>query len=400
MPERTNTCVNSDCRKQFTYMYKGGGRPPRFCPDCKRLPPEERSRRSCQLCGTPVTPTESHCEDCRNTQESSVRCRVCSKPIPDEYFDGMLKPVYCSWDCQHKENEHQPLCLRHGCDKQTPRPSVPRPYAKYCSQTCREMVWAARNPHRAISAMRVNRLYTEFIENNKPPYSLRRLPVGPGSHPLPIFCESADTGLTEDLLTDEVMTAISQWTHMVAFIYNEQLNTSLVRPNAEQALYIMTAHAHATQAWRIWPWIWENIPLTERVVLREAWTLYAKENTLGEGELAKLTARWNDLEREYEHPKPSKKIDAMRMRKRKEAITEEMLEIEWKRERPNPFIHMNPRKVAREYGGIPQAKIKYDQEARDFFEAAQSAAAPPRPSAAPVRAGRKHQSGKAAAPRR
>lgn len=381
--ERTTTCVN--CQKSFTYTYGGMGRGRRYCDTCAQIPPNKK-HPTCPICGNPMNQFSTQCEDCRATNALRSLCRRCAKPIPDLYWAGELAPFYCSFNCQRlTHGPTPPICLRTHCNNPVPVPQVPRQYPKYCGELCRQTVYHTANPRMRGYNIHMIAFWNKWRNQWQPPYRLTMLPLGPGTHPQPVYCISADTGITESDLHEDVTAMIMRWTHIVNFCYHPLSQPEhLITPTQSQALFMMTHYAHVSGAWRVWPWIWEQIPPPERPMVRAAWAEYAPHNTISDGARTKvelMMEKVDDQIQSYTVNPPDELLE------RYEALADKV-------EATSPFagltVMTDVKEIAKKHGNSQaKARIEWIAACEGFAEAAVSIGATAQPSpTASVRAQR------------
>lgn len=386
---RIRICIS--CGEQFEYASgPNGGRPPRFCPECKAKPASERDR-FCPGCGEPLTIKQSFCGPC----SLAHRCRRCSMPI---FVD---KATYCSWDCQKEDQPPRPTCRRRECTKLVKMPEVPRYWPLYCSDRCREMVARANHPERQVWSTQVVSWWNKWkIERWANPYNpdtrlhTWQLPHTPrGKSPTPWFTESCNTGLDAEDLHEDAIEAIRDWTHVAAFCFNEDLNTVLERPDERTIAYLFTQYMYETWAWKIMPWIWDDLPNSARFSIRQYWRDFTQAGgTMSDLERAELRSELAQLEK-LRLPKEPKDKDQQRQRDRMHVIS---LKLNY----PQAFAGLSSIANVKEIigGNQEEARIEWNSRCDTVLLNAQAAAAPPRPRAAQAR--KVSKSSKAAQPRK
>lgn len=137
--------------------------------------------------------------------------------------------------------------------------------------------------------MRTNRImawWDTWRENHDPPYGHRNnqlLPLTSATRPGPIFCDYMDTGITQDMLNEETIVSIGEWSHVVNFLFSSpDLAPHVVRPPAHTAIFMMVHFLRTDHAHRLMPWIWSELPVNGNVryLVRNGWNLYVRNNMM------------------------------------------------------------------------------------------------------------------------
>jgi hypothetical protein len=246
---------------------------------------------------------------------------------------------------------------------------------------------------------------------SKEPLHTNDLPHTQGRFPTPWFTDFPNTGLTESDLAEDAIEAIRDWRHVVAFVWNDPPpSTILVRPDEKLVAYMFTQYMYETWAWKIMPWIWPEMPNHARFFVRQCWkdftsagaTMNDVERAELQGELEYLiktlgnTPRPENIEAyTTTKAKAKAKLDLKR-HMRKEQIQMKLYEYR------NAFAGLKSLANLREItsGNQEEIRIAWNSRCDEVLLTAQIAAAPPRPSTAPVRTGRQRKPSAAARNRR